>query len=278
MRIEIDNLVKVFQAPGRQVRALDGLTMDIRDGEFFSVVGPSGCGKTTLLYILARLEPPTSGEVRFVGEQRAKALTSLVFQDYALLPWRTVQTNVDFPTELKGEAKPIMKRITGFFLRMVKLNDFEGSYPHQLSGGMKQKTGIARALAHDPEILLMDEPFAHLDALARKLMQEELLRMAEGWKKTVVYVTHNIEEAVLLSDRVAVLTRSPGRLQKVIDIDVPRPRGGDSPYFPSFQQAVSEIWDILRKDIEENIRSPSSEEKPKKRWSSPFGNYQDIGT
>ncbi|MBI4321818.1 MAG: ABC transporter ATP-binding protein, partial [Chloroflexi bacterium] len=193
MRIKVDNLVKVFETGKQSVTALGGVSFEVLDGEFFSVIGPSGCGKSTLLYLIAELHPPTSGSVEFVGEQKCKARTSLVWQDYRLLPWRTVETNVSFPVEMKDEPKPLIRRVTSYFLGLVRLGDFQTSYPGQLSGGMKQRTGIARALANDPEVLLMDEPFAHLDALARRLLQEELMALWERTGKTIIYVTHNIE-------------------------------------------------------------------------------------
>lgn len=268
MKVWIHDVRKVYSTRHRDVVALAGVSLEVRDREFFALVGPSGCGKTTLLYIIGKLEEPTSGTVEFIGEQKAKALTSMVFQDSALLPWRTVETNIDFPTEIKGEKKPVMKKITGFFVRLVHLNNFEQAYPRQLSGGMKQRASIARAMAHDPEVLLMDEPFAHLDALARRVMQQELIKLLEPSGKTVIYVTHNIEEAVLLSDRIAIMTRSPGRIRGLVEVNLPRPRDTDIFYSPEFRDVVKRVWDLLRRDVEDNIREeePRPEEKRKSGW------------
>lgn len=254
MRVKVNKVVKVFAAGRREVTALDGVSFEVGDGEFFSVVGPSGCGKSTLLYIIAGLEKPTSGSVDFLGEQKAKALTSLVWQDYRLLPWRTVESNISFPMEMKSESKPVIQRVTDHFLRLIRLRDFQTAYPNQLSGGMKQRGGIARALANDPEVLLMDEPFAHLDALARKLLQEELLRLWEGTGKSVVYVTHNLEEAVLLSDRIAVMTGGPGRIREIVHVDLPRPRDERTCFDERYPQIMRTIWNLLKADVELSIR------------------------
>ena len=269
MRVCVNNVVKVFR-PGRQaVAALGGVSFEVEDGEFFSIIGPSGCGKSTLLYLIAELDKPTSGTVSFIGEQKAKARTSLVWQDYRLLPWRTVESNVSFPVELKDESRDIVRRVTSYFVRLARLGDFQKSYPGQLSGGMKQRPRIARAPANGPEVLLRDERFAHLDALARKLLQEELLVLWERTGKTVIYVTHNIEEAVLLSDRIAVMTGRPGRIRDIVRVDLPRPRNERTYMDERFPRSMRTVWNLLKADVEETIREVQ-EEPPKPRgWSLP---------
>ncbi|MBX5489897.1 MAG: ABC transporter ATP-binding protein [Chloroflexi bacterium] len=245
MLVRLVDVVKEFNTGRGRLRALDGITLDVRDGEFLAVVGPSGCGKSTLLSIIAGLEAPTSGSVAFLGEQRAQTRTAMVWQDTRLLPWRVVDRNVGLGPEFRGRPEEERRGIVQRFLRKMRLEGFEQFFPRQLSGGMQQRAGIARALANDPEVLLMDEPFAHLDALNRRLMQLELLQVWEQTGKTVVYVTHSIEEAVLLSDRVVVLTAGPGRIKDFVDIDLPRPRSAETLAHPGFQAATARIWQLL---------------------------------
>jgi ABC-type nitrate/sulfonate/bicarbonate transport system ATPase subunit len=221
----------------------------VRDQEFFGIIGPTGCGKTTLLHIIARLEEPTTGTVDFVGEQHGKSPVSMVFQDAALMPWRTVEENVPLGAEFRNEEPSVYKRISRFFLEVVRLLDFAGARPHELSGGMKQKVAIARALANDPEVILMDEPFANLDAQTRLLMREELLRIWNRDKKTVILVTHNIEEAVMLCDRIAVLSARPALVKEVVTVDIPRPRNMKSMRDPDFAKCTERIWDLLKHDV-----------------------------
>jgi NitT/TauT family transport system ATP-binding protein len=249
MLIRLVDVVKVFQTGKRQIVALDGITMDVRDGEFLGVVGPSGCGKSTLLALIAGLEAPTAGSIRFIGEQRAQTRTAMVWQDYRLLPWRVVERNVGIGPEFRRCPEEERQSIVSRLLRKVRLQGFEQFFPGQLSGGMKQRAGIARALANDPEVLLMDEPFAHLDALNRRMMQLELLTLWEQTHKTVVYVTHSIDEAVLLSDRVVVMTASPGRIKDFVDIELPRPRTADMMALPAFGAATQRIWRLLEDEV-----------------------------
>ncbi|HZH81809.1 MAG TPA: ABC transporter ATP-binding protein, partial [Phototrophicaceae bacterium] len=203
MKVVVRGLTKVYTTHQGDLRAIGGINLDVRDREFFGIIGPTGCGKTTLLQIIGRLEAPSTGTVEFVGEQHAKSPVSMVFQDSALMPWRTVEENVPLGAEFRKEQPSVLKRIGQMFLEIVRLADFAGARPHELSGGMKQKVAIARALANDPEVVLMDEPFANLDAQTRLVMREELLRIWERDKKTVILVTHNLEEAVMLCDRIA---------------------------------------------------------------------------
>src|SRR5215471_21836904 len=215
MKVVVHGLTKEFTTGQGKTRALGGVDLEVRDREFFGIIGPTGCGKTTLLHIMAGLEAATNGSVEFIGEKITRSVVSMVFQDAALMPWRTVEENVPLGPEFRKEPS-VLKRASQFFLEMVRLLDFSGARPAELSGGMKQKVAIARALANDPEVILMDEPFANLDAQTRLLLREELLRIWERDKKTVVLVTHNIEEAVMLCDRIAVLSAAPGVIKSIL--------------------------------------------------------------
>jgi NitT/TauT family transport system ATP-binding protein len=254
MRLVVRDLTKEFVTEERKVRALAGVNFEVRDGEFFGIIGPTGCGKTTLLHIIAGMEKPTRGEVEFVGERRTRALVSMVFQDASLMPWRTVARNVPLGPEFRKEPIPLYKRATQFFLEMVRLLDFSGVHPTELSGGMKQKAALARALANDPEMILMDEPFASLDAQTRLLLREEVTRIWEKEKKTIILVTHNIEEAVMLCDRVAVMSAVPGVVKSIIPIDVRRPRDLKSMSDPDFVKCLHQIWDLLRSEVEKEMQ------------------------
>jgi NitT/TauT family transport system ATP-binding protein len=267
MRVVIHGLTKTFvsgRKGEKKVRALAGVDLEVRDREFFGVIGPTGCGKTTLLHILAGLEKPTDGTVEFVGDKRTEAMVSMVFQDAALMPWRTVADNVPLGPEFRKQSVPAYKRVTQFFLEVVRMLDFGGTHPMELSGGMKQKVAIARALANDPEVIVMDEPFANLDAQTRLLLREELLSIWEKHKKTVILVTHNIEEAVMLCDRVAVMSSAPGVVKSVVTIDVPRPRGIKSMGDPDFIRCLEKIWELLRSEVDRAMREnhPSKVEPP----------------
>ena len=245
MLVRIVDVVKVFDTGKRRVRALDGITLDVREGEFLALVGPSGCGKSTLLGLIAGLEQPTSGTVSFIGEQTAQTRTAMVWQDTRLLPWRMVDRNVGLGPEFRHRPEDERKSLVQRFLGKMRLDGFEQFFPRQLSGGMAQRAGIARALANDPEVLLMDEPFAHLDALNRRLMQFELLEQWEQTGKSVVYVTHSIDEAVLLSDRVVVLTAGPARIKDFVEVDLPRPRSDATLALSEFQATTTRIWRLL---------------------------------
>ena len=246
------NVNLTFRPPNRPpVRALAAFDIDVNEGEFLSIVGPSGCGKSTFLNILLGLLRPDSGElimhgrpVRGPGTDRA-----MVFQEFGLLPWRTVRNNVELGLELKGMPAQARRGISERLIAMVGLLGFETHYPHELSGGMKQRVGLARALATDPDVLLMDEPFAALDAQTRDLMQAELLRIWQEAKKTVLFVTHQIDEAIYLSDRVMVMTRRPGHAKKLFVIDLPRPRDYEMRVTPEFNQLKLEIWHALKDEI-----------------------------
>jgi NitT/TauT family transport system ATP-binding protein len=233
------------------VRALYGFDIDVQEGEFLSIVGPSGCGKSTFLNILLGLIKLDSGDLRMHGRQITGPGTdrAMVFQEFGLLPWRTVQNNIELGLELKKVPAQARRVVADRLIEMVGLSGFEGHYPHELSGGMKQRVGLARALATDPDVLLMDEPFAALDAQTRDLMQVELLRIWREARKTVLFVTHQIDEAIYLSDRVMVMSKRPGRAKKIFDIKLPRPRDYEMRVKPEFNELKLEIWNTLKDEI-----------------------------
>ncbi|MHA7966343.1 ABC transporter ATP-binding protein [Paenibacillus sp. CAU 1782] len=224
----ISDVSKVYDG-ATPTETLRGIDLTIQDGEFLSILGPSGCGKSTLLEILAGLQTPTSGEVSFDG----KALKGpgiergVVFQDPSLYPWRTVLKNIELGLELRGVERRERREAAQRYVDLVGLGGFEQKYPHQLSGGMKQRAGLARALANSPEVLLMDEPFGAVDHLTRLQLQDDLLNIWEGEKKTIVFVTHDVSEAVFLGDRVVLLSPRPGRINRIFQVPKPRPRKRD---------------------------------------------------
>jgi NitT/TauT family transport system ATP-binding protein len=238
--------------PGRRFTALEDIALDVRSGEFLALVGPSGCGKSTLLDLLGGLTAPTSGRILLDGRPIAGPGRdrAIVFQQYALFPWRTAAENVEFGLDIAG-FKPKQRRdIARHFLDLVGLSGFAASYPHELSGGMKQRVAIARSLAYDPEVLLMDEPFAALDAQTRETLQGELLRIWGATGKTIVFITHGIDEAIVLGQRVAVMTSRPGRIKQVIDIpDVLCSEADDVRSLPEFGSVRHEVWRLLREEV-----------------------------
>ena len=246
------NVNLTFRPPNRgPVNALKGFDIDVNEGEFLSIVGPSGCGTSTFLNVLLGLIKPDSGDLRMHGKPIAGPGQdrAMVFQEFGLLPWRTVLNNIELGLELKGVPAQTRRKTSEHFIEMVGLTGFEGHYPHELSGGMKQRVGLARALATDPDVLLMDEPFAALDAQTRDLMQVELLRIWQEARKTVLFVTHQIDEAIYLSDRVMVMTKRPGHAKKIFPIDLPRPRDYEMRVTPEFNDLKLEIWHALRDEI-----------------------------
>ncbi len=246
------NVNLTFRPPNRAaVRALQNFDIDVRESEFLSIVGPSGCGKSTFLNVLLGLIRPDSGDLMMHGRAITGPGTdrAMVFQEFGLLPWRTVQSNVELGLQLKGVPTAARRDVSARFIEMVGLTGFEGHYPHELSGGMKQRVGLARALATDPDVLLMDEPFAALDAQTRDLMQVELLRIWQAAQKTVLFVTHQIDEAIYLSDRVMVMTKRPGRAKTIFDIDLPRPRDYEMRVTPEFNEMKLNIWNALKDEI-----------------------------
>jgi NitT/TauT family transport system ATP-binding protein len=237
------------------LQALSDINLGIADGEFISIVGPSGCGKTTFLRIVAGLEALTSGEVRIDGEvvKKPGLDRGFVFQSDNLLPWRTVLANALIGPEVEGAANAEARHRTLDLLKLVGLGGFENYFPRQLSGGMRQRVNLARALAIDPKVLLMDEPFAALDAQTREIMQTELTRIWEQGRKTVLFVTHQIDEAVFLSDRVFVFARRPGRIREVVTVDLPRPRALALKRTPEFVRYVDHIWNLIEEDVRESV-------------------------
>jgi NitT/TauT family transport system ATP-binding protein len=246
-KVEITGLSKWFG----ELEALRNIDVAVEQGEFIAVVGPSGCGKTTFLRMVAGLEPTSAGTILLDGQPLAGpgGNRGFVFQNDSLLPWRTVLSNALIGPEVAGQVGQKERQRTLDLLRLVGLGGFENYYPRQLSGGMRQRVNLARALAIDPDVLLMDEPFASLDAQTREIMQTELLRIWEQGRKTVLFVTHQIDEAVFLSDRVLVFARRPGRLQESIEVKLPRPRGLALKRTPEFIAYVDRIWTMIEHDV-----------------------------
>jgi NitT/TauT family transport system ATP-binding protein len=254
------SLTYVNEASGAGHTVLDGFHLDVREGEFLAVLGPSGCGKSTLLSVLAGLVAQTSGDVAVDGEPVSAARRKLgfVFQGYALFPWRTVRRNVETGLEIRGVKRAERRREAERFLRLVGLHDFADHYPHQLSGGMRQRVAIARVLAYGPEILLMDEPFGALDAQTRESLQQELLAIWEQSAKTVVFVTHSIDEAIFLADRVAIMGRGPGRVKEIIEIDLPRPRDASLRHSAAFVALRQRAWESLRHELVDELHTEAA--------------------
>lgn len=254
-KIEIRNVNRDYQikrnASGEEqiFSALQNVSLTVNKGEFLTIVGPSGCGKSTLLDLIAGLALPTSGELFIDGKKITKPALDrgIVMQGYALFPWRTVRHNVEFGLEVKGVPKKDRQEISDRFLKLVNLSGFADRFPYELSGGMKQRVAIARALAYDPEVLLMDEPFAAVDAQTRETLQDELLRIWEETRKTIIFVTHSIDEAVALADRVAVMSANPGKVKEIVNVGLPRPRRvGDVLSTADFSLVRYRIWELLQ--------------------------------
>jgi ABC-type nitrate/sulfonate/bicarbonate transport system ATPase subunit len=252
-KIEIRDVQHVYESDLSSVPALGQLSFTVHDGEFVALLGPSGCGKSSLLRVIAELIRPTAGSVVIhsgAEKENGCPKTALVFQEYALFPWRTVLDNVAFPLEMRGLPSHEALTHAREVLARVRLQPFASAYPHQLSGGMRQRVGIARALAAQPEVLLMDEPFGALDAQTRTVLQEELLRVWESERKTVLYVTHSIDEAVYLADRIVLLTARPGRIKAEYSVELPRPRNIEMRGWSAYTKLSLEIWNALREEVE----------------------------
>jgi len=241
--IRIENVSKRFETPGRQVIALKDIDLDIAPGEFVCLLGPSGCGKSTLLNAIAGFSPPTEGRITVDGKPVGGPGPDrgMVFQEYALFPWMTVEANVGFGLEIKGTPKAARNERVAALLDMLGLADFADRFPKDLSGGMRQRVAIARVLAIDSPILLMDEPFGALDALTRRSLQDELIRIWAQFRKTVVFVTHSIEESIYLADRIVVMTYRPGTVKRDIHVTMPRPRDAAAPEFNALKREIGEL-------------------------------------
>ena len=251
-KIAIRHLTKRFQARQHAVTAIDDVSLEIAAGEFFMIVGPSGCGKTTLLRILAGLDTPTEGEIRVECSDRTKPGNSMVFQGESIFPWMTVFENAAYGLRMRRRPEAEIREIVGHFLDRTGLTQFARAYPHQLSGGMKQRVSIARAFANDPEILLMDEPFSALDEQNRTLLQDELLRIWDETRKTVVFITHSVDEAVSLGDRILVMTAQPGRAKALLRVPFERPRHVlELRADPHYGELVHSIWGQLRDEVQQ---------------------------
>jgi len=249
-KLRIRNLSKSFSLNGTETHALQDVTLDVFSNEFCAVVGPSGCGKTTLLRLLAGLEQPSSGEVIYGDCNPNKPKCNLVFQEQAIFPWMTVWENITFGLRRRGVKGAELNDIVKHFLNITGLSGFWNFYPYQLSGGMKQRVGVARAFANDPEILLMDEPFASLDEQNKTLLQDELLRIWEETKKTVVFITHSIDEAISLGDRVVVMTNRPGRIKSIIPVRFGRPRKMmELRKEAEYGALVYKVWQLLYEEV-----------------------------
>ena len=255
--VEIQGVSKIYQKTVKdsttEIEALSNVDLSIRENEFLSIIGPSGCGKTTLLKMIDGLIPYDSGSISINGKKihGPGPDRAVVFQTFALLPWRTVLANVEFSLEFRRIPPKERTDIARDYLTRVGLSDFANHYPHELSGGMQQRAGLARALAVSPEILLMDEPFGAVDAQTRQLLQEELLELWQRERKTVIFITHSMDEAVYLSDRVVVMTPRPGRIAEVLDVPLPRPRLADAVRRdPKFVDLTNYIWRSLKSAME----------------------------
>ena len=256
--LSVEGVTKRFVTPEGTVTAVDGVSFDMRRGEFVSVIGPSGCGKSTLFGMIGGLVSGWDGRIRIDGQEIKPGVThrsiGMVFQEESTFPWRTVLDNVALPLEAQGMAKSERLDRAADFVKLVGLAGFEKRYPHEISGGMRQRTAIARTLAYAPEILMMDEPFGALDEQTRLLLGDTVLRIQAELHQTILLITHSIAESVQLSDRVLVMTYRPGRLKRFVDIDLPRPRSSEDVGDPRFGALVAEIWKDLREEATRGLR------------------------
>ena len=253
-----ERVSKTFSVPRRpDVVAVRDLTLRVEEGELLCLIGASGCGKSTVLNMFAGFIQPTTGEVRLRGRPitRIEPRCGMVFQSYALFPWKTVRGNVEFGLKMRRIPAAERRRLAGGFIEMVKLTGFEDHYPVELSGGMQQRVTLARILAADPEVLLMDEPFAALDAMTRQVMQEELLRIHEQSRKTTVFITHNIDEALILADRIVVMSARPGRVKTILPNTLPRPRRITVQLSPEYATLKAAIWGHVEEEVRRHVEA-----------------------
>jgi NitT/TauT family transport system ATP-binding protein len=253
MPIIFNNISKKFsQDTEREIAALAGINFTIEENEFVSIIGPSGCGKTTLLKIIAGLIKPDKGNVIYRDSRQPNAI--LVFQDQGLLPWLNVMDNIGLGLELKGIPKAARREQVLDFMKRIRLDGFESHFPHELSGGMRQRVALARAFLTNADILLMDEPFGSLDAQTRIILQEELLNLLRTEPKTVLFVTHDIDEAILLSDQIVVISDRPGKVQQTIRVDIVRPRDRTTKDNPIFKEIQNQIWQLLEQEVRKELK------------------------
>lgn len=261
--LQIEHLSKSYvdRYSGEHTVALEDVSLEMADGEFLSILGPSGCGKTTILNIAAGFVEPTSGQVLLRGKPIVGPGPDrgVVFQGFALFPWKTVKGNIAFGLKMRGVAREERDRVTQKFIDLVGLSGSEEKFPHELSGGMQQRVGVARVLANDPDVMLMDEPFASVDAQTRMNLQEEVTRIWESQRSTILFITHDVEEAVFLSDRVVVMSPGPGRIRKIVEIDVPRPRRWEEMVeHDGFKRLTQRILHLIRREEPEADDGPAS--------------------
>lgn len=256
VRIRASGVEKTYRSREGDVRALADVNLEVYDNEFFCLLGPSGCGKSTFLRLLSGLLELDAGEIEINADDAdGRPATSLVFQEKGIFPWKSVLDNVAFGLKMRGVDKQRRYEIAREYIQKVNLSEFEGAYPHQLSGGMKQRVGIARAFANDPQILLMDEPFGDLDAQTKRYLQEELLSLWSESKKTVVYVTHDIEEAIQLGDRLGVMGARPGHVKEIIDVDLDRPRTRENLDIARLEELQTRVWDVLSDEVQRTVEN-----------------------
>ena len=261
-QITFEGIGKNFYTRQGLLHAMGPVSLSVPAGQFLSLVGPSGCGKSTLLRLVAGLDAPSAGKMEIHVSARSVSAMSVVFQDYGIYPWKTVLENVRFGLEIAKVPLREANEIARSWIRKLGLHDAEASYPAELSGGMRQRVSIARALATDPEILLMDEPFAALDAQLREILQTELLVLCQERPRTVVFVTHSLEEAILLSDRVVVMSARPGRVIDDMMIPFPRPREASLRASPEFGRIRAELWEHLRVEVERRMQQEEKGGRP----------------
>ncbi|WP_377807735.1 ABC transporter ATP-binding protein [Azospirillum sp. A29] len=262
VQIQVRGVEKTFAVGAQKIVALQNIDLDIRKGEFVCLLGPSGCGKSTLLNAVAGFQPPTTGTVTVDGRiiTEPGPDRGMVFQEYALFPWMTVAQNVAFGLEIKGMSKAEIAERVEWLLQKLHLHDFRNRFPKDLSGGMRQRVAIARVLALDSPILLMDEPFGALDALTRRTLQDELLRIWEEVGKTILFVTHSIEESIYLADRIIVMTYRPGTIKRDVAVDMPRPRDGSAPEFNRLKRELSQmVMEEQQRFSQDEIRSVTAD-------------------
>ena len=254
--LKVDDIVVRFDTPEGAITAVDDVSFSVRPGEFLSIIGPSGCGKSTLFNVIGGLLGHTEGNVSVAGEtiNGPHKSIGMVFQEESTFPWRSVTDNVAFPLELTGMAKAERIERARHFIKLVGLDGFENRYPTELSGGMRQRVSLARTLASEPKILLMDEPFAALDEQTRLLLGDKVLQIQQDLKQTTLLITHNITEAVQMSDRILVMTYRPGKVKRIVDIDLPRPRTSEIVGSEAFGRYVAQIWADLREEASRGMR------------------------